>query len=159
MSTRQRLENVQGQRDESKLPYWMSIAREMRALGIAGNWLSVTEDGQVTAATRQCLEIVAKHDMVLATSHIRPSEMLPVVKAAKEAKVQHIVITHPEFPTTHLTVEDQKELAREGVLRALLHHPEYRQGEREQVYANIRQSDPRAPSCDRPRPVDRALPG
>ena len=30
------LENVSGQRDESKLPYWMSIAREMRALGIAG---------------------------------------------------------------------------------------------------------------------------
>jgi len=28
------LANVQGQLDESKLPYWMSIAREMRALGI-----------------------------------------------------------------------------------------------------------------------------
>src|SRR5262245_32613272 len=34
------LENVAGQRDESKLPYWMSIAREMRALGIAGSWLN-----------------------------------------------------------------------------------------------------------------------
>src|SRR5262245_5124813 len=29
------LESIAGQRDESKLPYWMSIAREMRALGIA----------------------------------------------------------------------------------------------------------------------------
>ncbi|MBV9173191.1 MAG: cytosolic protein, partial [Chloroflexi bacterium] len=91
------LENVQGQRDESKLPYWMSIAREMRALGIAGSWLNVTEDGKVTEATRQCLEIIAKHDMVLATSHIRPSEVTPVVRAAREAGVQRIVITHPEF--------------------------------------------------------------
>src|ERR1700737_2430435 len=102
------LENVSGQRDESKLPYWMSIAREMRALGIAGSWLNVTEDGVVTAATRQCLEIIAKHDMVLATSHIRPSEVLPVVKAAKEVGVQRIVITHPEFPTTLLSITQQQ---------------------------------------------------
>src|SRR6266536_1912484 len=58
------------------------------ALDIAGNWINVTENGEVTKQTRQCLEIIAKHDMVLATSHIRPSEMLPVVKAAKDAKVE-----------------------------------------------------------------------
>src|SRR5258708_20021729 len=80
VDTANELENVSGQRDESKLPYWMSIAREMRALGIAGSFLNVTEDGQVTQATRQCLEIVAKHDMVLATSHLRPSEDLPALK-------------------------------------------------------------------------------
>src|ERR671928_387130 len=58
------LESVAGQRDESKMPYWMGIAREMRAMGIAGEWLSVTADGsQVTEATRQCLEVIAKHDM------------------------------------------------------------------------------------------------
>ena len=62
-----------------------------RALGIAGNFLNVTENGKPTEQTRQCLEIVAKHDMVLATSHIRPSEMLPIVTAAKEAKVQRIM--------------------------------------------------------------------
>ena len=137
------LENVQGQRDESKLPYWMSIAREMRALGIAGNWLNVTEDGQVTPATRQCLEIIAKHDMVLATSHIRPSEMLPVVKAAKEAKVQRIVITHPEFPTTLLTIEHQQELAKHGVyFERCFTTPNTGKVSWEQVYANIRQVGP-----------------
>src|SRR5436190_11023771 len=109
------LENVQGQRDESKLPYWMSIAREMRALGIAGNWINVTENSEVTTQTRQCLEIIAKHDMVLATSHIRPSEMLPVVKAARDAKVERIGITHPECPTTLLSIDQQREHARLGV--------------------------------------------
>src|ERR687886_1521838 len=88
------LENIAGQKDESKLPYWMSIAREMRALGIAGSFLSVTEDGNVTQPTRQCLEIIAKHDMVLATSHIRPSEVLPVVEAAQAVGVRRIVVTH-----------------------------------------------------------------
>src|SRR3984893_5484013 len=137
------LENVSGQRDESKLPYWMSIAREMRALGIAGSWLSVTEDGVVTPATRQCLEIIAKHDMVLATSHIRPAEVLPVVKAAKEAGVHRIVITHPEFPTTLLSIEQQQELARLGVyFERCFTTPNTDKISWEQVYANIRQVGP-----------------
>jgi hypothetical protein len=137
------LENVQGQRDESKLPYWMSIAREMRALGIAGNWINVTEHGQVTRETRQCLEIVGKHDMVLATSHIRPAEMLPVVRAAKEARVQRIIITHPEFPTTLLSIEQQKELAKEGVFfERCFTTPNTGKISWEQVYANIREVGP-----------------
>jgi hypothetical protein len=137
------LENIQGQRDESKLPYWMSIAREMRALGIAGNWLTVTEDGKVTQATRQCLEIIAKHDMVLATSHIRPSEMLPVVQAAREARVQRIIITHPEFPTTFLGIPQQQELAAHGVyFERCFTTPNTGKVSWEQVYANIRAVGP-----------------
>ena len=115
----------------------MSIAREMRALGIAGSWLNVTEDGKVTPATRQCLEIIAKHDMVLATSHIRPSEVLPVVKAAQEVGVKRIVITHPEFPTTLLSIAAAAGAGAAGrVLRALLHHAQHRQ---DQLGAGVRQ--------------------
>jgi hypothetical protein len=103
--------NVAGQMDETKLPYWMSIARELRAQGIAGKWLKVTDDdGNVTAETRQCLDVMAKYDMVMATGHISPAEVEPVVKAAREAGVQRIIITHPEFPTTHLSLEQQKRL-------------------------------------------------
>jgi len=110
------LANVAGQLDESKLPYWMGIAREMRAMGIAGDWLKVTdEDGKVSDATHSVLEIIAKHDMILATGHISPGEMPAVVKAAQEHKVQRIVITHPEFPTTFLTLDQQEELSRYGV--------------------------------------------
>jgi hypothetical protein len=137
------LEAIAGQRDESKLPYWMSIAREMRALGIAGSFLNVTEDGQVTQATRQCLEIIAKHDMVLATSHIRPVEVLPVVKAAREAGVKRIIITHPEFPTTLLSIAQQQELARLGVyFERCFTTPNTGKITWEQVYANIREVGP-----------------
>jgi Family of unknown function (DUF6282) len=137
------LENVAGQRDESKLPYWMSIAREMRALGIAGSFLNATENGQVTQATRQCLEIVAKHDMVLATSHIRPSEVMPVVTAAKQVGVQRIIVTHPEFPTTLLSIDQQRELARLGVyFERCFTTPNTGKIPWEQVYANIRQVGP-----------------
>ena len=137
------LENVAGQRDESKLPYWMSIAREMRALGIAGSFLNVTEDGKVTQATRQCLEIIAKHDMVLATSHIRPSEVLPVVTTAQGLGVKRIVITHPEFPTTLLSIEQQQELARLGVyFERCFTTPNSGKISWDQIYANIREVGP-----------------
>lgn len=110
------LANVAGELDESKLPYWMNIAREMRAMGIAGPWLKVTdEDGKVSRLTHECLEIIAKHDMILATGHISPGEMPAVVSAAREHKVERIVITHPEFPTTCLSVDEQQELARYDV--------------------------------------------
>jgi hypothetical protein len=103
--------NVAGQLDESKLPYWMSIARELRAAGIAGKWLTVTDDdNKVLPEVRQCLDVMAKYDMVMATGHISPPEVEPVVKAAREAGVQRIIITHPEFPTTHLSIEQQKTL-------------------------------------------------
>jgi tyrosine-protein phosphatase YwqE len=64
---------------------------------------------------RQCLDVMAKYDMVMATGHIAPEEMEPVVKAAREAGVQRIIITHPEFPTTHLSIEQQKELQKYNV--------------------------------------------
>ncbi len=135
------LENVAGQRDESKLPYWMSIAREMRALGIAGDWIEVTNsDGRVTEATRQCLELIAKHDMVLATGHIRPSAMLPVVAAAREAGVRRIVITHPEFPTTLLSIDEQKALQKHDVFfERCFTTPQSGKIPWDQVYENVRQ--------------------
>jgi hypothetical protein len=138
------LENVAGQQDESKLPYWMGIARELRGLGIAGQWLQVLdESGTVNAATRQCLEVIGNHDMVLATGHISPAAMLPVVKAAREAQVQRIVVTHPEFPTTLLSIEQQQELAREGAFFERCYTtPQTGKVSWEQLFENVRRVGP-----------------
>jgi predicted metal-dependent TIM-barrel fold hydrolase len=69
--------------------------------------------------------------------------MVPVVKAAREAKVQRIVITHPEFPTTYLSIEQQQTLAREGVyFERCFTTPNTGKVSWEQVYANIRQVGP-----------------
>lgn len=133
-------QNISGQLDESKLPYWMTIAREMRAKGIAGQWIKGTgDDNRVTAITRQCLEVIAQYDMVLATGHISPAEMLPVVKAAREAGVRRIIITHPEFPTTFLPLALQQELVKHDVLfERCFTTPYTNKVSWEQVEANIR---------------------
>jgi hypothetical protein len=42
--------------------------------------------------------------------------MLPAIKAARDAGVQRLLITHPEFPTTRLDIAQQRELADQGAL-------------------------------------------
>ena len=135
--------------DESKMPYWMSIARELRAAGIAGEWLTVTDGhGKVLKETKQCLDVMAKYDMVMATGHIAPAELELVIKAAKEAGVQRIIVTHPEFPTTHLTVEDQKNLLQYGVyFERLFTTPHTDKCTWEETLNNIKQVGPESTIC------------
>jgi len=97
------------------------------------------EDGKVSKATHDCLDLIAKHDMILATGHIGPSEMPAVVKAAVEQGVKRIVITHPEFPTTCLTIEEQRALTRFDVFfERCFTTPHTGKIAWEQVFDNIR---------------------
>lgn len=123
----------------------LAILRAMRARSIPDEAITVTgEDGDVTEATRQCLELIAEHDMVLATGHVSYREIQAVVKAAAEAKVLRILITHPESPATFLTLPQQRELLKYGVLfercflSGLIGTPW------ETMYAGIRQLGPSA---------------
>ena len=54
--------------------------------------------------------------MLLATGHLSRDEIFAVVDAALDAGVTDIVITHPEFPSQDLSVEDQRALADKGAL-------------------------------------------
>lgn len=67
-------------------------------------------------ATREVLAVIARHGMVLATGHLGREEIFAVVDAALEQGVSEIVITHPEFPSQNLSVEDQQALAERGAL-------------------------------------------
>ena len=111
------VKNITGENVDGKpQPYWMTIARAMREKGIAGDPVRVVVDGKVTHAAIQCMEVIAEYDMILATGHISPEEMLPVVKAAREAKVNRVIITHPEFPATYLDQDQQRALGKYDVM-------------------------------------------
>jgi hypothetical protein len=95
-----------------KLPFWAKIQRELAATGIAPPPLSVVDAaGQITAATRTCLERIARHDMVLATGHLGRAEIFPLVRAARDMGVRKILVTHAEFPSQNLSAGEQRELA------------------------------------------------
>jgi len=97
-----------------KLPYWAKIKEQMKAEGISSPTICILQNGKLKDEVFSVLDIIARFNMVLATSHISKPETFALVKAAKERKVERIIITHVDFPSTFYTVEEQKELLRSG---------------------------------------------
>lgn len=101
----------------AKLPFWAEIQRELKATGINPPEISVLgADGSVTSAARTCLELIAKHDMVLATGHLGRREIVALVAVAKEVNVRKVVVTHAEFPSQNLSADEQVALADGGAI-------------------------------------------
>jgi hypothetical protein len=100
-----------------KQPVWVKLQLEMREQGIEIEPVPVVDgEGGVLPAVRNVLAMIARHGMVLATGHLARDEIFAVVDAAVEAGVEDIVITHPEFPSQNLGIEDQRALAERGAL-------------------------------------------
>ena len=101
----------------TKVPVWVKLQLELREQGIEIEPVPVVDDeGTVLPGARPVLATVARHGMVLATGHLGRAEIFAMVDAALEEGVRDIVITHPEFPSQNLSVEDQCELADRGAL-------------------------------------------
>lgn len=100
-----------------KLPFWAKIQREIAAAGITRPPMTVLDTvGNISEDAQQCLELIAKHDMILATGHLGRHEIFPLVRAAKGCGVQRIIVTHAEFPSQNLTAAEQIELADAGAI-------------------------------------------
>jgi hypothetical protein len=105
-----------------KLPFWAKIQREIAAAGITRPPITVLkptvldEADNISEDARQCLELIAKHDMILATGHLGRHEIFPLVKEARALGVQRIIVTHAEFPSQNLTAEEQIALADLGAI-------------------------------------------
>lgn len=97
------------------LPAWAKMQHELRAQGLDIRPVPVVDrEGKILPATRAVLERVAAHQMVLATGHLGRDEIFAVVSAAQGMGIDHVVVTHPEFPSQNLSDEDQLELAARG---------------------------------------------
>jgi len=123
-----------------KLPFWAEIQREIAAAGITRPPLSVLDDdNRISEDARQCLELIAKHNMILATGHLGRHEIFPLVRTARELGVNRIVVTHAEFPSQNLSGAEQAQLADLG---AIIEHcfTTYHTNKApwETVFANIR---------------------
>lgn len=100
-----------------KLPFWAEIQLELAATGLNPPPMTViTETGELTAAARSCLELIKKHEMILATGHLGRREILVLAKTAREIGLQRVVVTHAEFPSQNLSSDEQVELADLGAV-------------------------------------------
>ena len=67
------------------LPFWAQIQRELAAMGISPPRMRVIdESGRLVPQARLCLELIGRHDMILATGHLGRDEIFALVRAGKE---------------------------------------------------------------------------
>jgi hypothetical protein len=101
----------------AKVPVWVTLQLELREQGIEIPPVPVVDDeNRVLPELKEVLNLIARHDMLLATGHLSRDEIFAVTDAAVDAGIQTIVITHPEFPSQNLSIEDQRALADKGAL-------------------------------------------
>jgi hypothetical protein len=101
----------------SKVPVWVKLQLELREQGLEIEPVPVVDPGgNVLPETREVLTAIARNGLLLATGHLGRDEIFAVVDAALERGVRGIVITHPEFPSQNLSIEDQRALAERGAL-------------------------------------------
>jgi len=101
----------------AKVPVWVKLQLDLREQGIEIPPVPVVDEhGSLLPEVYEVLGLIARHKMCLATGHLSRDEIFAVVDAAVDAGVETIVITHPEFPSQDLSVEDQNALADKGAL-------------------------------------------
>jgi hypothetical protein len=101
----------------AKVPVWVKLQLEMRQQGLEIEPVHVVDEtGAVLPETETVLDLIARHRLVLATGHLGREEIFAIVDAARARGIEEIVVTHPEFPSQDLPVDDQGALAERGAL-------------------------------------------
>jgi hypothetical protein len=102
---------------DGKVPVWVRFELELREAGVVPAPVPVVDGGgALVPEARDVLAVIARHDLVLATGHLARDEIFTLVDGAVEAGVKRIVVTHPEFPSQRLSIDDQLALADRGAL-------------------------------------------
>jgi Family of unknown function (DUF6282) len=77
-------------------------------------FVAVARDGQLLLETKQVLDVIAKHNLVMATGHNSADVDLLLVRGARAAGVKHMVLTHPMIEPIHMSLLQMKEAADMG---------------------------------------------
>lgn len=74
------------------------------------------ENGKLLPQVYEVLEVAARYRMVVGTGHLSAPEGLAVVRAAREQKVERVVLTHADNPANQYTLEEQRRAVEQGAL-------------------------------------------
>lgn len=76
--------------------------------------LTVAPGGKVSPEMEAVLKIIARENLILATGHIHPEEVLAVVRKGKELGVKNMLVTHGLTNVPGLSMAQAKEVAELG---------------------------------------------
>lgn len=80
-----------------------------------GIWVT-DKEGRVTPEVQEVLRLVADFGAILGTCHLSPREIVALVKEAKIAGVEKIVVTHPYFRVPSFDLDTLEEVANMGAM-------------------------------------------
>jgi hypothetical protein len=96
---------------------WMptfDAENQVRQSGQQRPFVPVARDGALLPEVREVLALMAKHRLALATGHSSPAEALLLIREARRAGVERIVVTHAMLPPVSMTVPQMREAAAGG---------------------------------------------
>lgn len=77
-------------------------------------FVSVSKNGRLLPEVLQVIDLVAKHNLTLATGHSSADEDAMLVREARRRRVDRIIVTHAMAAPVRMTVPLMRELASEG---------------------------------------------
>ena len=104
------------ERDPAQKPFWVKIVEQLKEAGIRTPAIKITKEGKLIDAAYEVLDIIARNHMIVATGHISHQETFALAKGARERGVDRVIVTHVNFPSTFYTIDEQKELVRNGAI-------------------------------------------
>jgi hypothetical protein len=72
------------------------------------------EDGTLVPEIRSILECIAQNKMILGTGHLSPEEGIALIREARKAGVQKIIVTHPAASFVNYTAAQMREALAAG---------------------------------------------
>ena len=94
---------------------WMPTTDSCNERGLKGfrDGIVCVEGGHVTEPVKEVMRMVRDYDAVFATGHLSAKESLVAVDAAKNLGIHRILVDHPEYWVTHMSMEQQIRLVKD----------------------------------------------
>jgi hypothetical protein len=77
-------------------------------------FVAVTKNGELLPAVKDVIAVIAKRNLVLATGHSAPQEVLLILREAKRQGVQRLIVTHAMNTPISMSVAEMQEAASLG---------------------------------------------
>ncbi len=101
-----------------------AVSRMARVIGGRGKivWMPtfdagavpVSRDGRLLPEVLEVLDLIRKHDLVLATGHSTPAENRLLIREARQRGIERIIVTHAMLAPIHMSVEQMQEAGAQG---------------------------------------------
>jgi hypothetical protein len=77
-------------------------------------FVRVSRNGELSPETTAVIAAIARHNLVMATGHVSPSEALLLLREGRRQGIQHAVVTHAMNPPVLMDIAQMQEAAKEG---------------------------------------------